>query len=360
MSRVLTVWADCEVVDLNLNDRKIRILEAIITDYIETAEPIGSRTIAKKYDMGISSATIRNEMSDLEDMGLIVQPHASSGRVPSDKGYRLYVNSLIPKRKVSDEDATHLRKLVASHINQVDFMMREIASSIALLTNYTTIVSEPLLQRTLIRHVQLLPMDEQSVVVVVVTDSGAVKSQVVDIGDTLQISPKYEELVRVSEVLSKKLAGLGAGDVCQSLFEVALEAEFISLVLPAIVSVLANEDERRVYTGGVKNMLSFPEFSDIEKARKLFHALDEREMLITLLDTQDFGDDIQVIIGSENSVAEMKDCSIIKANYRLGRGGYGAIGIIGPTRMDYVQTMAVLAVIVNNINTALASMHRRE
>ena len=337
-----------------LNERKIRILEAIITDYIDTAEPIGSRTIAKKYDMGISSATIRNEMSDLEDLGLIVQPHASAGRVPSDKGYRLYVDNIMPKKRSTTEatsaQTAHLRQLVVNHINQVDLLMREIASSIAMLTKYITVVSEPRFQRTLIRHVQLVPLDERAIVAVVVTDSGVVKNHIVPVE-----SYAPQELAWLSDLLSKRLAGHGAMDIQSGLFD-DVKNSVISAVLPAVASGLRNEDERRVYTGGVKNVLAFPEFNNIEKARRLFHTLEEREILITLLDTERGEDDIQVVIGSENSVAEMKDCSIIKASYHFGGENYGAIGIIGPTRMDYVQTMTILGFIVKNINAALGAM----
>ena len=372
-----------------LNERKARILEAIITDYIDSAEPIGSRTIAKKYNMGISSATIRNEMSDLEDMGLIVQPHASAGRVPSDKGYRLYVNSLMPRRDSGDKagrghrsgaeapeggagDVEYLRQLIAGNINQVGLLMREIAQSIALLTKYTTIVSEPRFCKTRIRHVQLVPLDEKSVVMVLITDSGVVNNHVV----VLERAPEYELLLEITQVLNRRLCGCASEDICEEDFIDVFSGMHpdvrcaLSTALSVLSWMLRNEDDRQVYTGGVRNILSYPEFSDISKARKLFQALEEREMLISLLDScsahhpESFDDEafgvsgwgnIHVVIGSENTAAEMKDCSLVKANYRFGGHNYGAIGIIGPTRMDYVQTISILGVVVNNINKALES-----
>ncbi|MCL2852079.1 MAG: heat-inducible transcriptional repressor HrcA [Defluviitaleaceae bacterium] len=341
-----------------LNERKIRILEAIINDYINTAEPIGSRTIAKKYNMGISSATIRNEMSDLEEMGLIVQPHASAGRVPSDKGYRLYVDNLMPKHDITPAEAAFLHQMIINNINHIDFLMKEIAKAISVLTRYATIVSEPKFYKTTIKHVQLVPIDERSIVLVLVTDSNVVRNQVISLAD----APDYEQLQRLTSLLNDRLKGLCSADIGDALFtdiiHNAPEADraAVSVILSTIMSAIENEDGRQVYAGGVKNILAFPEFSDVDKARKLFHALEEREMLITLLNSGDESDKIQVVIGSENTVDEMKDCSLVKASYRFGGRNYGSIGVIGPTRMNYVQAMSILSGVVKNINKALGEL----
>ena len=340
-----------------LNERKIRILEAVINDYIHTAEPIGSRTIAKKYNMGISSATIRNEMSDLEEMGLIVQPHASAGRVPSDKGYRLYVDNLVSKREMTSTEAAFLQQLIASNINHIDFLMKEVARSISALTQYTTIVSEPKFYRTAIKHVQLVPIDDRSIALVVVADSNVVKNHVV----LLANAPDYSQLQQLTVVLNESLKGCCAADIDNKLVNIIagnapeIDIQVILVIIEAVLNTIENEDSRQVYAGGVKNILAFPEFSDVDKARRLFNALEEREMLITLLGGEE-SEDIQVVIGSENTVDEMKDCSIIKASYRFGDRNYGSIGVIGPTRMDYVQTMSVLSGVVKNINKALAEV----
>ena len=340
-----------------LNERKVRILEAVINDYIHTAEPIGSRTIAKKYNMGISSATIRNEMSDLEEMGLIVQPHASAGRVPSDKGYRLYVDNIISKREMTSTEAAFLQQLIANNINHIDFLMKEVARSISALTQYTTIVSEPKFYRNTIKHVQLVPIDERSIALVVVADSNVVKNHVV----LLTNAPDYNQLQQLTAVLNENLKGCCGADINDELTDIIthkvswIDSTSVSMIVSAVLYTIENEDSRQVYAGGVKNILAFPEFSDVDKARKLFNALEEREMLITLLGGEE-SEDIQVVIGSENTVDEMKDCSIIKASYRFGEKNYGSIGVIGPTRMDYVQTMSVLSGVVKNINKALAEV----
>ncbi|MCL2616795.1 MAG: heat-inducible transcriptional repressor HrcA [Defluviitaleaceae bacterium] len=336
-----------------LNERKIRILEAIISDYIHTAEPIGSRTIAKKHNMGISSATIRNEMSDLEEMGLIVQPHASAGRVPSDKGYRLYVDNLVPNRGITQAEATLLQQMIVNNINHIDFLMKEIAKAISALTQYAVIVSEPKFHATTLKHLQLVPIDERSVVLVLITDSNVVKNQVVPVA----VAPSYDQLQHLTALLNERLKGQTSAGINDTLLADIVhnapgtDSAAISALLCAIRYAIQNEDDRQVYAGGVKNILTFPEFSDVDKARKLFHALEEREMLITLLGG-DESDDIQVIIGSENSVDEMKNCSLVKAGYRFGGRNYGSIGVIGPTRMDYVQAMSILSSVVKNINKA--------
>ena len=337
-----------------LNERKVRILEAIINDYIATAEPIGSRTIAKKYDLGISSATIRNEMSDLEEMGYIVQPHTSAGRVPSDKGYRLYVDRLMHYRELTFEESDYLRSIIANNINHMDYLMRETAKAISVLTNYTTIVSEPELDLTSIKHIQLMPMDEKSIALVLITDNKVIKNHVVSV----EKAPDYDTLTKLSFMLNDLLGGRKFSDISKIEFEglgSTQNNEVLHKILEAVKNMVIAEDKVRVYTSGVNNMLDYPEFSDIEKAKSLFKAFEEKEVLITLLGNNNT-ENVQVVIGSENSLEQMKDCSIIKANYMYGQKSLGAIGIIGPTRMDYTQVASVLYGIVKNVNTILHSM----
>ena len=343
-----------------LNERKIRILEAIINDYILTAEPIGSRTIAKKYGMGISSATIRNEMSDLEEMGLIIQPHASAGRIPSDKGYRLYVDRLMRRRSLTDEETLFLQQVITENISQIDYLMRETARAIAVLTKCTTVVSEPRVVRTTVRHVQLVPVDGGSFVLVLVTDSKVVKNHLVYV----ERAPDYETLQYYSAILNSVLAGRsvdGDGELLDAGTQKRLAEQFgedrhvLAAVLKAARSVLKSEDEVHVYTSGVRNILGYPEFSDIEKARDIFEALEEKDMLITMLG-QDGSDDIQIIIGEENNLERLRGCSIIKTDYRAGGRGFGSIGVIGPTRMDYSQAVSVLDGIVQKMSAVIKAL----
>jgi len=333
------------------NDRKIRILEAIINDYIATAEPIGSRTIAKKYDLGISSATIRNEMSDLEEMGYIIAPHTSAGRVPSDKGYRLYVDQLMPRRELTHEEAAYLQGIVASNISQVDILMRETAKAISLLTNYTTIASKTTVDLTKLKHVQLLPMSDDSIAIVVITDSDSIKNHVLK----LDKAPGYEALTQLSFALNNLLSGKKVSDLADIKIDAPGDnSKMLQKILDAVRQIMLQEDDVRVYTSGVKNILEYPEFSDIEKAKSVFNTFEEQEMLITLLGSNN--DNVQVVIGSESTMQGMQDCSIIKANYTFGHKHLGSIGVIGPTRMDYAQVFSILNGIVKNVNAAISSL----
>jgi len=333
------------------NERKIRILEAIINDYIATAEPIGSRTIAKKYDLGISSATIRNEMSDLEEMGYIIAPHTSAGRVPSDKGYRLYVDQLMPRRELTNEEAAYLQSVISENINQVDMLMRETAKAISLLTNYTTIASKSTVDLTQLKHVQLLPMNDDSIAIVVITDSDSIKNHVLK----LDKAPDYEALTKLSFALNDLLNGKKVSDLSEIEIDGSDETSImLQKILRAVREIMLQEDDIRVYTSGVKNILEYPEFSDIEKAKGVFNTFEEQEMLITLLGNNN--DNVQVVIGSESTMQGMQNCSIIKANYTFGQKHLGSIGVIGPTRMDYAQVFSILNGIVKNVNAAIYSL----
>ncbi len=345
-----------------LNERKIKILEAIINDYIATAEPIGSRTIAKKYELGISSATIRNEMSDLEEMGFIIQPHASSGRVPSDKGYRLYVDKLVKYRELTEDETDFLQRIIINNINQIDYLMQETAKAISLLTSYTTIITEPHNKKpkTHVKHIQLVPLDDKSVLLVIVCDGNAVKNHTITTAGAID----YETLSNLSLIFNNFLKenALSGDDinldklVAEQLTRAFDKHSYLLVpIINAIKNTISESDEGKVYTSGVKNMLSFPEFSDLEKARAIFQTLEEKELLITLLDnaSSSDADKMQIVIGTENSFDQLKDCSIIKANYMLGTQVFGSIGIIGPTRMDYSQTVSILTGITKRLSSAI-------
>jgi heat-inducible transcriptional repressor len=341
---------------MTLSDRKVKILEAIINDYIQTAEPIGSRTIAKKYGLGISSATIRNEMSDLEDMGLIIQPHASAGRIPSDKGYRLYVDRLMRRRELTDDETQFLRQTIANNINQIDYMMQETARAIALLTNYAIVVSEPSMKKTRIRHIQFVPVDERSFVMVLVTDSKVIKNHVI----YMDKSPNPEALMRLSNLVNENLRDFSLEDfdneTASRLAALAGENEEVVLtIMKAAVDIIQSEDDVQIYTSGITNILSFPEFSDVEKAKAMFQALEEKELLITLMGRNN-SEKIQVVIGAENKLALLEDCSVIKADYNVGGQNFGSIGIIGPKRMDYSQAVSVLSGILTHINAVIQAL----
>jgi heat-inducible transcriptional repressor len=298
-------------------------------------------------------------MSDLEDMGLIIQPHASAGRIPSDKGYRLYVDRLMRRRELTDEEARFLRQVIISNINQIDYLMQETARAIALLTNYATIVSEPNVKKTRIRQIQFVPIDECSFVTVLVTDNKVVKNHIIYMDN----SPDDETLYKLSKLVNDNLRDIPIEDIDNELVsKIATQAgkdeSAVWAVMKAVVDVIHTEDDVQIYTSGVKNILSFPEFSDVEKAMAMFQALEEREMLITLLGKNN-SEKIQVVIGSENNLALLEDCSVIKANYSVGGQNFGSIGIIGPKRMDYSQTISVLSGIIKHISAVIKALSGR-
>ncbi|MCL2701997.1 MAG: heat-inducible transcriptional repressor HrcA [Defluviitaleaceae bacterium] len=355
---------------MELNERKIRILEYIINDYIATAEPVGSRTIAKKYDMGLSSATIRNEMSDLEEMGYILAPHASAGRVPSDMGYRLFVDRLLRRRAQAqhqddvlnrETDALRfLERVIARNINQIDYLMRETAKAISLLTKYTAVVSEAVSAGDRVGRLQLMPLDENCVLLVTVTVSRKVKNHSIR---AVSI-PGYEELINMSRALNTELIDAtpaGLTPAAKKRLKTAFTGyePLLTAVLSAVTGVLNDGADQQVYTSGIKNILAFPEFYDNSKARALFEALEERDYLKLLLEEsagRNAATDVSVVIGQENALLELRDCSIVKTTYRLDGDVSGGIAIIGPTRMDYSQAVSVLQSMAKHINSALRAL----
>jgi len=356
---------------MELNERKIRILEYIINDYIATAEPVGSRTIARKYDMGLSSATIRNEMSDLEELGYVLAPHASAGRVPSDKGYRLFVDRLLRQRtrdrdadiKLGEDGVRFLERVITRNINRIDYLMRETAKAISVLTNYTAVVSEAAYAAERVSRLQLMPLDESNILLVTVTSSKKVKNHSIRVSKP----PDYEELMGLSRALNAELIDKSAEDitfaVLSNLRHVFSDHEaMLEAVLSAVASALNDGDGAQVYTSGIKNILTFPEFNDHGKARALFEALEERDYLVNLLESgRDAGEGgISVVIGHENNLLELRDCSVVKTFYHLDGNISGGIAIIGPTRMDYSQAVSVLRGMAKQINNALSALEESD
>ena len=351
---------------MELNERKIRILEYIIKDYIATAEPVGSRTISKKYDLGLSSATIRNEMSDLEEMGYVLAPHASAGRIPSDKGYRLFVDRLLKSREqnpsrqnlpdLSINELRFLEEVIARNINQIDYLMRETAKAVSVLTNYTAVVSEAVGSTEKLSRLQLMPLDHSGVLLVTVTESKKIRNHSIRLAKV----PDYDKLMSLSLALNEEIAKKGPKNLSPKAFarlkkvfaghEVLLEA-----CLAAAEDALSDLSDKQFYTSGIKNILAFPEFNDNAKARAIFEALEERDYLVHILEGA-ATEGLSVVIGQENHLLELKDCSVIKAPYSLEGDVHGSIAIIGPTRMDYSQTLTILQGMVKHLGSSLMAM----
>lgn len=338
---------------MQMDDRKRKILRAIVQDYIATAEPIGSRTIARKYDLGVSSATIRNEMADLEDMGLIEQPHTSAGRIPSDAGYRYFVDCLMDPQELSEEEKEAIGRDTTKRIREIQEIVSHTSKLLSELTSLTSIVLEPHKGKSAFGKIHFLPYQDNQAIMVIVKENGEVENQIVDMGENLTV----KELQHVAEVFNQKMRGYSLGQVKRSLFhelysELSRQRYLIDNALDMLRDVLDDNDEReRVYLGGTLNMLNQPEFKDLDKVKNLFKVFEESDSLRKLLDQRQEG--LNITIGGENMVKEFKDCSLISASYKVNGLTIGTVGVLGPTRMDYAKVIAVVDFMTRSLTEIL-------
>jgi len=332
-----------------LDARKLTILKAIIRNYLETGEPVGSRTISKYTELKLSSATIRNEMSDLEEMGYIVQPHTSAGRIPSDKGYRFYVDQLVNEKT---QQVTAMNSLMIAKTNRMEEILKQVVRMLANNTNYTTMISSPSYKRNKVKFIQLSKLNENQILDVVVIEGNIVKNHILDLTTTIT----DEQVLKMNLLLNTRLNGLSLADINLGLIsnikeEAGDHSEIVSDVLDSIADVIRAEtdEDMEIYTSGANNIFKYPELADSKKAAQLISTLEEKDVLADFVkkseedetaDGENTG--IQVYIGDETPVESMKDCSVVTATYELGDGMQGTIGIIGPKRMDYEKVMSNL------------------
>ena len=334
-----------------MDERKFRILQAIIDDYILTAIPVGSRTLSKKYEMGLSSATIRNEMSDLEELGYLDQPHVSAGRVPSNKAYRLYVDQLLERGAIPNSETQSVLHYFDRRAVQMEDVISEAAKVISGLTHYTAVVMSPKNSELLIRNLQLVPVSTQSALLVIVTDAGIMRDSVISIGSDLDSDALYA----ISRSLTELVAGKTISQA-QRLLADLLNRDVYGGVLENISNFLqdvSNDvNKRRIALEGPSNILSFPEYSDVEKARGFLSVLEAKDQLLQLLDNH--GEmAFTVRIGPENGIPELSDCSLVTATYRLNDNSYGTLGVIGPVRMQYGHVLSILGAMGRELSSLL-------
>jgi len=343
---------------MHLGDRKRLILQAIIEDYINTAEPVGSRTISKKYLTGTSPATIRNEMADLEEMGYIEQPHTSAGRIPSDKGYRLYVDSIMEHKQYSDVQSSIIMKQFMDTLGEIDRLIKHASKLLSQMTQYTSIVMAPQLRRTSLKHIQLIRIDVSTILAVIITDAGIVKNSVLRLIE--DVSPSVLE--KMTNMLNDRLAGLHMEEVENLDIESMLNnswghGEIIEQILPELIQTLLYSDTAEIYHDGAANILNLPEYSDINKARNFLNTLEEKDILFRALN--DAKKDIDISIGSENKIEQFRDCSLITATYKINGKTVGSVGIIGPTRMEYSKVISVVECMTNSLSEVLTKILKR-
>lgn len=347
---------------MELDDRKITILKAIIKTYLETGEPVGSRTISKFTDLKLSSATIRNEMSDLEEMGYILQPHTSAGRIPSDKGYRFYVDQIMQEKQ---QEVTEVKELMIQRVDRVELVLKRLAQMLAANTNYAAMISGPQYHRNKLKFIQLSQMDEHKLLVVVVVEGNLVKNTMLDVPSAIS----QEELLNLNILLNSALNGLSLEeinlDVITRLKERAGSySQIVDQVLTQVaMAIRADEDDLQIYTSGATNIFKYPELSDGEKASQLISTLEQKDKLRELIDDVNESDEnrengIQVYIGDETPLQTMKDCSVVTANYELGEGIRGTIGIIGPKRMDYERVLGTLKNLMKQLDATFKNEER--
>lgn len=335
-----------------LDERKIKVLYAIINSYIMSAEPIGSRTITKQYDLGVSSATIRNEMSDLEDLGYLNKPHSSAGRIPSDKAYRLYVNELLKSKKYNIDAGkkNQIKNILTQESREIEQLLQNSARVLSALTSYTALAISPQLKGSTIKHIQLIPIDEFQILMVLVTNAGVVKNSIFRLKERIPES----QISILSNFLSDKLKGLSveeiegeiSGEILKEIYEFK---NIIDNIIPVINKSMEDIDNIDLYSEGVNKILNFPEYKDLEKAKTFMSFIENKDAVVDLLSNNPLSKDIEIVIGNENIYAPIKDCSLLTATYKLGDKTIGKIGVIGPTRMDYFRVISTLQLFSENI-----------
>lgn len=336
---------------MELDERKQKILQAIIRNYMETGEPVGSRTISKYSDLNLSSATIRNEMSDLEEMGYIVQPHTSAGRIPSDKGYRLYVDHILEEK---NHEVQELKDLMIERTDKMEQVLKQVVKVLATNTNYATMVSAPTYHRNKLKFIQLSKVNATQILAVIMMEGNIVRNKVIDVTEELD----QETVLKLNILLNSALNGLSIEEInlamIQNLKEQAgIHSKLVGSVIDAVAEVIHSEEEVEIYTSGATNIFRYPELSDNGKASELINTFEEKQQLTDLVNqTLENSDSkgIQVYIGQEAPIQSMKDCSVVTATYELGAGLQGTIGIIGPKRMDYENVLKTLKTLTEQLD----------
>ena len=334
---------------MELDERKYKILDTIIQTYLETGEPVGSRTISKNSGINLSSATIRNEMADLEDQDYIMQPYTSAGRIPTDKGYRLYVDRII-EEKTGEID--ELKALLIQKVDRMDNLFKQIAKLLADITNYASVVSKPQYRTRRVKFVQLTEIDENQLLVVIVLEGNIVKNKIVRINGYLDKESTLKlNLIFNTFLQGRDLAEINLDIIQQMKQQAGNYNQLVSDILDVIAQAIREEDEIEIYTSGATNILRYPELTDSKMAVNLIEVFEEKDELTKLILTPSIDEDtgIHVMIGKETEMSSMEDCSVVTANYEIKNGVVGSIGVVGPKRMDYEKVLGSLSSIMKQL-----------
>ena len=337
-----------------LDERKQRILQAIINDYISSAEPVGSRTIARKYDLGVSPATIRTEMADLEMLGYLEQLHTSSGRIPSSKGYRFYVDDLLPPQPMTSHEKEVIDRWYRARVKRVEEVFQETAKIISRMTKNISLVLAPQITKAAFRCLQFLPLDSHRVIAVIMTDAGFVENKIIE----MPAGAEFTDFQRMAQVINESLAGQSLDAIQQGslkhIRDEIMDESLYEAAMEVIRRALDFEKRERLYLGGTTQLLEQPEFHDVERVKEILLMLEEEQLMKDILHAH-LGEGLSVTIGHENQYSGIQDCSIITATYHLDGELLGTIAVLGPTRMEYGKSMALL----NYMNSNLTEIIKR-
>lgn len=334
-----------------LTNRQLQILQAIVDDFIMFAQPVGSRQISKKQEITFSPATIRNEMADLEELGFLEKTHTSSGRVPSEKGYRFYVDHLLNPQGINSRDIQQIQSIFNDRLVEVEHIIRKSANILSELTSYTSILLGPDVQRHRVKRFSIVPLSSDSAVAIIVTNNGHVENRMFSLPPNFTAS----DLEKMVNILNERLVGVSLEDIHKE-----LEAEVLTVLqqhvrsaddfIHALVTATMHNSESKIFYGGKTNMFNQPEFHDLNKVRMILDLMETTSQVQSLFHPNESG--IQIRIGSENKQLEMENCSVITTTYSIGEDQQGAIAIIGPTRMDYKRVVALLDVMRMDLTQA--------
>jgi heat-inducible transcriptional repressor len=327
---------------MDLDERNKRVLQAVIDSYIASGSPVGSNILVKQYDFGVSSATLRNIMADLEELGFLTHPHTSAGRIPTDRGYRYYIDSLISIKHETDDIDNRLRQTPALHGDDLNELMEEASRFLATLSKCAGVVVAPSEPETHYRHIEFVRLRGRQVLIIFVSENGIVQNKLIDVEESILQS----DLNRFSAYLDDELEHQTLQEIRDSLIE-KMRSEKIQFALLMDETYRASREVRereseKVYIGGASQIFDTPEFATVEKMRELFRAFEDKYKLLRLLDRSAAAEGIKVFIGSENPYYEMQGCSLVVSSYRAGENVIGTLGVIGPTRMQYRQIIQVV------------------
>nr|WP_035784252.1 heat-inducible transcriptional repressor HrcA [Butyrivibrio sp. MC2021] len=343
--------------DLELDERKRTILHAIVKNYLETGEPVGSRTISKYTDLNLSSATIRNEMADLEEMGLILQPHTSAGRIPSDQGYRVYVDEMLRDK---EQEVENMKEMLLDKEEKLENLLKQVAKTLAVDTNYATMISAPQIRKNKLKFIQISKVDDEHLLATIVIEGNVIKNKIIPVEEVLDDAT----MLKLNILMNTRLDGLAVEDINLGLIaavkqEAGIHSEIIGNVIDAAAESITADEDLQIYTSGTMNIFKYPELTDNAKASELISTFEDTRDLSSIVEgtlaneAEETG--IQVYIGNETPVQAMKDCSVVTATYELGDGMKGTVGIIGPKRMDYDKVITTL----KNMRHALDDLYKK-